>query len=63
MMNIKTVNQVDSKSIFSEKAGEEEKAERFGPQVIGREVIDPGVYKDQGRFHKQEIKSERGFSL
>ena len=42
-MDIETVDQVDLESTVPEKTGHIEEAERFGPEVIGRKVINPGV--------------------
>ena len=53
MMPGKTVNDVDSKSMFSEITGNEKKAERFGPEVKGGKVVDPGVDQDEDRFQWQ----------
>ena len=43
VMDIQTVNQVDFASATSEKAREGKEPEGLGPQVIGREVVDPGI--------------------
>ena len=44
MVDVQTVNQVDFPSAASEKTREGKEPEGLGPQVIGREVVDPGVY-------------------
>ena len=43
---------MDLKPKFSEISGDIKKAQGLGPEVKGREVINPGVYKNKMRFHK-----------
>ena len=50
-MDVQAVNQVNSAPAASEKTREGKEPEGLGPQVIGREIIDPGIYKDEFRAH------------
>jgi hypothetical protein len=51
VMDVQAVNPVDFGSASSEKTREGKEPEGFGPQVIGRKVVDPGVYEDEFRLH------------
>jgi hypothetical protein len=57
---------VDPKSKVPEISGNVKESQRFGPEVEGREVINPRVDKDETRFHmttetlsKKWMKSRR----
>ena len=54
MINRKAVNQMDPKPKFPEISGDVEKTQGLGPEVKGRKVIDPRVYKNETRFHRAE---------
>ena len=46
-----TVDEADSESGPPQGSGEKEKAQGPGPQIIGREVINPRVNEKQERRH------------
>ena len=47
VVDIEAVNIVYSPAIFLQKCGQREKPQGLGPQVIGGEVVDPGVYQEE----------------
>ena len=47
MVNIKAVDIADGPAVFLEKGGEIEKAQGLGPEVIGREVVNPRVDQEE----------------
>jgi hypothetical protein len=51
---VEAVDQCDPASIFSQEAGQGEKAKGSYPEIIGGEVSDPGVNQEKmraGLFH------------
>ena len=47
MVDVETVDIVDGPAIFFEKGGEIEEPQGLGPEVIGGEVIHPGVDQEE----------------
>jgi hypothetical protein len=44
MVHVQTIEQVDFEATASEKTGEVKETQRFGPKIIGREIVDPRIY-------------------
>jgi hypothetical protein len=42
--HIQTIEQVDLETTASEKSGEVKETEGFRPKIIGRKIVDPGIY-------------------
>jgi len=51
MVHLQTINQMDFEPAAPEGTGKIEKAQRLGPEVIGRKVVYPGVDQDKIRCH------------
>jgi hypothetical protein len=47
VVDIKAVDIGDGPAIFDEKGGEIEEPQGLGPEVIGREVVQPGVNQQE----------------
>jgi hypothetical protein len=55
MVRAKAINIMDEEAIFSKQVGHVEKTERFGPKIMRRKIINPGVDEEDIKgfsFHK-----------
>ena len=47
MMHVQAVDKADLEAAASEISCDIEEAQRFGPKVIGRKIVYPGIDEDQ----------------
>jgi hypothetical protein len=46
---IQTIQEVDLITLMTEKRGQIEQAQRPGKEVVGREIVDPGIDEEEDR--------------
>jgi hypothetical protein len=57
-MHVQTIEKVNLKTMGTEKGGKVKETEGLRPKIIGREIVDPGIYQDQFGFHDMHLTIE-----
>jgi hypothetical protein len=58
VVHVQTIQKVNLETTVTEKGGKVEETEGLRPKIIGREIVDPGIYQDQFGFHDMRLTIE-----
>jgi hypothetical protein len=47
MVYVQTVDEVDLEAAVSEVSCDIEESQRFGPEIVGRKIVNPGIDEDE----------------
>jgi len=53
VMDVEAIDELDLKAASPQVGGKIEQAKGLGPEVVGREVVDPGVDEDERGIHER----------